>query len=40
MIADSPEEQTKFISQKEKDYIITSLGGYDKKNVSKTVFRN
>ncbi|XP_012223900.1 putative inorganic phosphate cotransporter [Linepithema humile] len=37
MIADSPEEQTKLISQKEKNYIITSLGGYDKKNVSKTV---
>lgn len=37
MIADSPEEQTKFISQEEKNYIISSLGGYNKKNVSKTV---
>ena len=26
MIEDSPEEQTRFISQEEKDYIMQSLG--------------
>ncbi|XP_071559510.1 putative inorganic phosphate cotransporter [Temnothorax nylanderi] len=36
MIADSPEEQTRFITQEEKSYIVTSLGGH-KKNIPKRV---
>lgn len=36
MIADSPEEQTRFINQKEKNYIIMSLGGH-KKNIPKVI---
>ncbi|XP_012535774.1 putative inorganic phosphate cotransporter isoform X1 [Monomorium pharaonis] len=36
MIADSPEEQTRFITKEEKSYIITSLGGH-KKNIPKAV---
>ncbi|XP_020287539.1 putative inorganic phosphate cotransporter isoform X2 [Pseudomyrmex gracilis] len=36
-IADSPQEQTKLISEEEKDYIITSLGGRGEKNLPKTV---
>jgi len=36
IIADSPEEQKRFITQKEKNYIVMSLGGH-KKNIPKVV---
>ncbi|KAL0109228.1 hypothetical protein PUN28_014367 [Cardiocondyla obscurior] len=36
MIADSPEEQTRFMTQEEKNYIVTTLGGH-KKNIPKTI---
>lgn len=36
MIADSPEEQTRFITKEEKNYIVTSLGRH-KKNIPKVV---
>ncbi|KAL6426666.1 hypothetical protein ACFW04_009210 [Cataglyphis niger] len=37
MIADSPEIQTRFISETERNYIIMSLGGHGQENVPKTV---
>lgn len=37
MIADSPEKQMRFITQEEKNYIVTSLGGYGKEDVPKTI---
>jgi len=40
MIADSPEKQTRFISQQERNYIIASLGGHGKEDVPKTVLEN
>ncbi|XP_072746442.1 putative inorganic phosphate cotransporter [Anoplolepis gracilipes] len=37
MIADSPEKQTRFISQNERNYIVASLGGNGKDDVPKTI---
>lgn len=37
MIEDSPEEQTRFISQEEKNYIMQSLGHDNSSNVHKEV---
>lgn len=40
MIADSPEKQTRFISQRERNYIVMSLGGHVQDDVPKTVLKN